>query len=226
MMCSFAEAGYVAVSTGYRLSDEAHFPAAVEDCKEAVRWLRANAERYGINPEQIAAMGASAGGHLAAMLAVTTPEDGFEGAGAHAEVSSAVQSSVAVSAPFDLRVPLSSEMTDQDDPLVARFLGGPPAEREEVARRASPVAYVRSVTTPLLIIHGTADNRVDRTQTEAMIRALEQADSPHESIFVEGGGHGMGIAREQEIFERVLAFLATHLSRAREADGDRHSSSY
>jgi acetyl esterase/lipase len=212
MMRSFAEAGYVAVSVGYRLSDEAKFPAAVEDCKQAVRWLRGNADRYGVDPRRIAAMGASAGGHLAALLALTTPEDGLEGNDPLPEESSAVQAAVVVAAPVDLRMPLSLEMADEDDPLVVRFLGGPLAENQDAARRASPVSYARNDAPPILIVHGTADKRVHVTQAEAMIHALEKARAPYEAILVEGGRHGMGIAREPETFDKVLAFLARHLN--------------
>jgi acetyl esterase/lipase len=218
MMCSFAEAGYVAVSIGYRLADEAPFPAAVEDCKLAVRWLRANSERYGIDPSRIAAMGASAGGHLAAMLAVTKPEDNLEGRGALPEISSAVQAAVAVAAPFDLRIPLSSKFSETDDPAVVRFLGGPLAEKNEEARRASPIAYIRGVTTPLMIVHGAADKRVCMNQAEAMARALEQAGSPHQVIIVEDGGHGMGIAREEKSLQRILVFLGVYLGKADPTD--------
>ena len=211
MMQSLVDAGYVAVSMDYRLADEAPFPAAVHDCKQAVRWLRAHAEHYGVDPKRIGVMGSSAGGHLASMLAVTTPTDGLEGeTGSLGELSS-VQVAVAVCAPFDLRVPLSSRLAGEDDPAVLRFLGGPISAKQDAARRASPITHVRKDSQPLLIVHGTGDKRVDLAQAEAMIRALEAAGAPHETILVEGGKHGMGIARRPEVSDRIMAFFGAHL---------------
>lgn len=215
MMRSFAEGGYVALSMEYRLSDEARFPAAVEDCKLAIRWLRAHAATYGVDPARIAAIGASAGGHLTAMLAVTRPDDGFDGDGPYGEQSSAIQAAVPVAAPFDLRAPLSLKI-GPDDPVVNRFLGGSVAELAEAARRASPIVYVRKELPPLLIVQGTADLRVDqRTQADVMIRDLQAAGAPYETLFVEGGNHGMGIAREPENLAKIQRFLDKHLNPAK-----------
>ena len=210
-MCRFAEEGYVALSIGYRLTDEAVFPAAVEDCKLAVRWLRAHAAEYGVDPTRIAAMGASAGGHLAAMLAVTQPQDGLEGNGGFAAESSAIQAAVPVCAPLDLRVPLSKDLAQTDDPLVVQFLGGPLAEKAEEARRASPLAHVRPGLPPILLVHGSADKRVNPEQTTRMAEALREAGCPHEVIMVEGGKHGMGIAREEPVSSQIIAFLNRYL---------------
>ncbi|HQP96881.1 MAG TPA: alpha-L-fucosidase [bacterium] len=210
MMCDFAKAGYAPLSIDYRLSDEAVFPAAVEDCKRAVRWLRAQADRYGVDPARVGAIGASAGGHLSAMLAVTTPRDGFEGEDNESDRSSAVQASVPICAPFDLRVPLTKNLANQDDPLVVRFLGGSLAQKADAAYRASPITCVRSDLPPMLIIHGTADNRVDVTQSISMADALRETGAPCELILVEGGKHGMDIVRDREVFEKILVFFEKH----------------
>jgi len=208
----FAEAGYVALSIEYRLSDDVKFPAAVEDCKLAVRWLRAHADRYGVDPDHIGAIGASAGGHLSAMLAVAGPAAGLEGDGPWQEYSSAVQAVVPVAAPFDLQAPLSLALAAEDDPIVVRFLGGSLKEKADAARKGSPVTYVRKELPPMLILQGTADKRVDRTiQADVMIGALAGAGAPHEAIFVEGGKHGMGIAREPEMLIRIVAFFDRYL---------------
>ncbi|MCC6696484.1 MAG: alpha-L-fucosidase [Candidatus Hydrogenedentes bacterium] len=217
-MYGFAEAGYVALSIGYRLTDEAIFPAAVEDCKLAVRWLRAHANQYGVDVDRVAAMGASAGGHLAAMLAVTQPQDGLEGNGGYASESSAVQAAVPVCAPLDLRVPLSKDLAQTDDPLVVQFLGGPLAEKAEEARRASPLAYVRPGLPPMLLVHGSADKRVNLEHTTRMAEALHEAACPYETIVVEGGKHGMGIAREEPVSSQIIAFLNRYL-RPAESEG-------
>ncbi|MCC6489566.1 MAG: alpha-L-fucosidase [Candidatus Hydrogenedentes bacterium] len=210
-MYRFAEEGYVALSIGYRLTDEAIFPAAVEDCKLAVRWLRAHAKEYGVDPTRIAAMGASAGGHLSAMLAVTQPGVELEGRGGYAEESSAIQAAVPVCAPLDLRVPLSKGLAHADDPLVVQFLGGPLAEKAEEARRASPLSYVRPGLPPMLLVHGSEDKRVDPGQTTRMAEALGKAGCPYEVIIVEGGKHGMGIARDEPVSSQIIAFLNRYL---------------
>ncbi|MCC6154624.1 MAG: alpha/beta hydrolase [Candidatus Hydrogenedentes bacterium] len=213
MLNMLAEAGYASASVGYRLSDEAPFPAAVEDCKLAVRFLRAHAPEYRIDPDHIGAIGASAGGHLAAMLAVTTKDDGLEGIGGYNEQSSAVQAAVAVCAPLNLEVPLSLNIHG-DDPVVVRFLGGPLSEMREAARRASPIAYVKPSTPPIYLLHGTADKRVHSGQSTAMAETLTKAGVPHEIVLVEGGNHGMGIAREPQAFAEIVKFLNKYLKPA------------
>ena len=210
MLNMLAESGYASASVGYRLSDEATFPAAVEDCKLAVRWLRAHAKEYRIDADHIGTIGASAGGHLAAMLAVTTKDDGLEGSGGYNEQSSAVQAAVAVCAPLNLEVPLSLNIQG-DDPVVVRFLGGPLAEKRDAAHRASPIAYVKPTTPPIYLLHGTADKRVHPGQSTAMAEALAKAGVPHEIVIVEGGIHGMGIAREPKAFAALVKFLDAHL---------------
>lgn len=210
MLNMLADAGYASASIGYRLSDEAPFPAAVEDCKLAVRWLRAHAKEYRIDADHIGTIGASAGGHLAAMLAVTTKEDGLDGSGGYDDQSSVVQAAVAVCAPLNLEVPLSLNIQG-DDPVVVRFLGGSLAEKREAARRASPIAYVKPSTPPIYLLHGTADKRVHTGQSTAMAEALAKAGVPHEIVLVEGGIHGMGIAREPQAFAAIVKFLDTYL---------------
>jgi acetyl esterase/lipase len=209
MLRRFADAGYVVASIEYRLSDEAPFPAAVQDCKRAIQWLRAHAGEYRIDPKRVGVIGVSAGGHLTAMLAVTRPEDGLESEGSNE--SSAVQAAIPVAAPFELRIPVSMETPDRVAPMVAQFLGGPLGEKADEARRASPVAYAHTQAAPMLIIHGTADKLVHLRQAKAMVAVLKKAQAPHEVLFVEGGKHGMGVALEAASFEKVLTFLATHL---------------
>ena len=214
MMRRFVEAGYVAVSINYRLSDEMRFPAAVEDCKLALRWLRLHASDYCVDPERIGVIGGSAGGHLSTMLAVTRPEDGLEGGGWAGE-SSAVQAAVAVCAPMDLREPLTPPPAEEPDPVVVRFLGSAAVVNADAARRASPISYVRKDLPPILLIHGTDDKRVDPGQSKAMASALNAAGAPCELMLVAGGKHGMGIARMDETFARILAFFGRYLQTSR-----------
>lgn len=211
LLNTLAENGYVGVSIAYRLSDEAKFPAAVEDCRLALRWLRANAAKYRIDPDQIGAIGASAGGHLSAMLAVAGSEASLDGTGGLAEYSSAVQAAIPVCGPMDLREPLSFKLGLENDDAVMRFLGGTPLALPEVARRASPAAYVRAGLPPMLLIHGTEDRRVELVQSTKFAEALKAVGAPVEVIAVEGGNHGMGIARTPEMVARIVAFFDAHL---------------
>jgi len=211
MLRAFADAGYIGVSIAYRLSDEAVFPAAVEDCKLAVRWLRANASTYGIDSNRIGAIGASAGGHLSAMLAVTTAADGLEGTGGCSYFPSTISAAVAVCGPLDLVNPLSLALAHEDDPLVVRFLGGTLAEKQDAAKRASPIYYVTATTPPLFLLHGTADKRVHPGQSTAMAEALARAGVPHRIVLVEGGKHGMDIAREDKMLAEIIAFFDEHV---------------
>jgi len=216
MMRTFAEAGFVSLSIEYRLSDEAPFPAGVEDCKSAIRWLRSHAEEYGIDPTRIGALGASAGGHLSAMLAVTGPEDGFDGDEPDSRFSARIQAAVPICAPLDLRVPISDGMFEGDDPVVVRFLGGPLSEKMDAAKRASPITYVKPGLPPLLLVHGTADRRVHISQSEGMAEALEKVSSSCELLPIEGGNHGMGIVRDEpEVLRRVVEFFERHLKNDR-----------
>ncbi len=211
MMNRFAHAGFVSLSINYRMSDEARFPAAVEDCKLAVRWLRAHADNYRVNPDAIGAMGTSAGGHLSAMLAVTRPEDGFDSAGGYEDQSSAIQAAVPVCGPMDMGIPLAEKSDGELDPLVIRFLPDAPVDLMQLARRASPLHYVHPKVPPMLLIHGTADKRVVVDHSQLMAETLKKADAPCELILVKDGGHGMGIARGEDVFKKILAFFEANL---------------
>src|SRR5579885_2808487 len=132
----FAALGFVAVTINYRLAGEAPFPAALADCKNAVRWLRAHAREYNIDPGHIGAYGNSAGGHLAMLLGMVGPDPRLEGDGPYQDQSSLVQAVVSDSGPIDL---LNQHRSGALRQVCERFLGGPPVgERAAVYRRASP----------------------------------------------------------------------------------------
>ncbi|HEV3138005.1 MAG TPA: alpha/beta hydrolase, partial [Pirellulales bacterium] len=168
----FAKLGFVAVTINYRLSGEAPFPAALDDCRCAVRWLRANAAKYHVDPARIGAWGNSAGGHLALLLGLMPPEapDKHE---PYADQSNQVQAVVSDSGPIDL---LTQYEHKQLIGVVEKFMGGPPeGARRADYQRASPVHYVSEKIPPLLLIYGVIDTQVDVLLTDQFVAALGRA---------------------------------------------------
>jgi len=201
-----AKAGYVAVSIGYRLAPKHIFPAQVEDSKCAVRWFRANAERLHVDPNRIGVVGSSAGAHLAMMLGVTDSGDGLEGSGGSAETSSRVQAVVSYAGPTNLL----SEYPNVSKGLLATFLGGPVKDRQDEARRASPITYVNAGDPPMLLIQGTKDPLVPHAQAFEMAEALTKAGAPGRVEILLGEGHGWPKEHER-VMAATYAFLARYL---------------
>lgn len=193
----FAERGFAMASIDYRLSSKATFPAAVHDVKSAVRWLRAIAGEYGLDASRIGIWGLSAGGHLAA-LAALSGEDEFVGdEDSHREFSSAVQAVVAGYPPTDFlqmdpqRDPASTvKRSAEADSYESRFLGAPIETVPELARKANPAAYVKPGAPPFLLAHGTADQMVPLGQSELLFDALGVAGNDVTLCVVDGLGHG------------------------------------
>jgi acetyl esterase/lipase len=169
----FAKLGFVAVTINYRLSKEAPFPAALHDCKCAVRWLRANAAKYQVDPNLIGAWGNSAGGHLALMLGMVDKQAGLEGDGPYQEQSSMVQSVVSDSGPIDL---LYQHQHHQIPTAIEPFLGGPP-EGQRIAdyKLASPINHISRQTPPLMLIYGGADTQVGVETADHFVTELGRA---------------------------------------------------
>lgn len=156
---ALAARGFVTVSISYRLSGEAKFPAAIQDCKAAVRWLRANATTYGVNPEAIGVTGLSAGGHLAALLATSGGVAALEGAGGNADASSQVQACMAMGAQSDLESARIGELSSRpDDPFYRTFLGAAQAEMPQVYALASPRHHLDQADPPLAFMAGELDD--------------------------------------------------------------------
>jgi len=207
---ALAGRGYVAVSPDYRLATaQARFPAQVEDCKAAVRWLRANAVKYNIDPDHIGAVGFAAGGHLACMLGVTDKEDGLDGAGGNADVSSRVQAVVSFFGPTDLTAkdwgPGVSERN------LVPLLGGTADEKPEAYRKASPLTYAGKDAAPLLLFHGAVDKMVPVDQSRRLAEKVASAGGAAELVVVEGEGHGFGREKLLQCLGKMVTFFDERL---------------
>lgn len=207
---------YAVASITYRLSWEATFPAQIHDGKAAVRWLRAHADRYGLDPERIGVWGASAGGHLAALLGTSGGVAELEGAvGGHLDQESRVQAVCVFFGPTDLLAALEPgawpSQASSTSP-VALLLGGPVVEQADLARLASPVAHVSADDPPFLLVHGDRDATVPVDQSERLHRALTSAGVSSTLYIVRGAGHGIGsVRRDPAVDELVRQFFDRHL---------------
>ncbi|MEM7412825.1 MAG: alpha/beta hydrolase [Myxococcota bacterium] len=166
-----AEAGYVAVAPRYRLAPTHRFPAQLHDLKEVVRWMRVHAEELGIDERRVAAFGYSSGGHLAALLATSDPEDGLEGPTAFPGVSSEVQALVAGGSPTDL-----SNLGP--NPVVPQLLGGSADELPDLAAAASPVSFVTPDDPPAFLYHGRFDLFIPADQSRRLQQAFAREGVP------------------------------------------------
>ena len=204
---------YIGATIGYRLSNEATWPAQVHDCKAAIRWLRANAEKYGIDKERIAVMGTSAGGHLVAMLGVSQRVRGLEGTiGPHLDQSSRVACVVDQYGPTELLTmdDYPGRLTHNDAGSPESLLvGGPIQQNKATSRNASPLTHVSRDDVPILIVHGTDDPLVPFNQSERFLKALVKAGVDAHLIQMTDGGHGGFNSRELD--SRVNTFLENHL---------------
>lgn len=203
--------GFVVVSITYRFSQEAVFPAQIEDCKAAVRFVRAHAGELGIDPKRLGAWGASAGGHLAALLGTTNGDKTLEGkVGGNLDQSSDVQAVVDWFGPADfsdiLARPDDARFQQAIQP-VTQLLGG---KDKALAQQASPAAHAAKDAAPMLIMHGDKDNTVPISQSQTLAKALKDAGADVTFITVNGSGHGF---RGNDAARASFDFLAKHLAK-------------
>jgi acetyl esterase/lipase len=212
-----AARGFVGASAEYRLSGEAPFPAAIEDTKCAVRYLRANAQKYGIDPDRIGVAGSSAGAHLALLIGTAPASAGLEGRGGWDGVPSRVQAVLSWFGPADFSVgPTAFERGK--GPSIIAFLGGTPKQNPANYRNASPVTWVAKGDPPLLMFHGDEDTTVPHDQSVRMEAAYRKAGLDVELVTVKYAGHGFKQAGNRpispsfpEILEKSLAFFQDKL---------------
>lgn len=157
---ALANNGFVAVTIDYRLSGVAPFPAQIQDCKAAVRWLRLNAEKYGIDTSRIGAIGHSAGGHLAALLASSGGCAALEGADENNTVSSSINAAVAMGAQTDFLSERNKEVSSDPErgQIWRQFMGGTQAEKPELYSLASPLYHLDKSDPPIAFIAGELDD--------------------------------------------------------------------
>jgi acetyl esterase/lipase len=213
--------GYAVASLSYRFTQVAPFPAQIEDCRAAIRWLRAHAAEHGYDPARIGVAGESAGGLLAALLG--TESDAGDG------VSTRVQAVVALCPGTDLtqedvdlvKMPALLASADPKEVRLGKIIqsraatmraayGGPPEEHREMARRMSPVTHVTADDPPFYLIHGDRDDLVPIAQSELMEAALKKAGVPVTFEVVKGAGHGFGRPKP-DMMARIKAFFDANL---------------
>ncbi len=222
---SLAEAGYVVASIEYRTAPTAIFPEPIEDVKAAIRYLRANAERFHIDDKNIGIVGESSGGYLAAFAGVTNGITRFD-RGEYLNKSSAVQAVVDLYGPSDLSA-VGADFTSTKQRLYyssgsAEALwingigvfggvdGGVLADRKRL-EEANPISYIKKSTSPFLLMHGDRDQMVSPSQTEILHEALLKAGIDSTRYLVKNAGHG-GLTWVQPVVEKIIQdFLDRHL---------------
>jgi acetyl esterase/lipase len=211
LLARLVERGYLGASINYRLSGEAVFPAQIEDCRCAIRFLRSRAKQYHIDPDRIGVWGESAGGHLAALLGTAGGLKEFDGSGGAAELSSRVQAVCAWFAPSDL--PSQARWSGMADQAIAKLLGGTVADHPEKAAKASPITHVSADDPPFLLMHGDQDALVPPVQSEKLHAALTKAGVKSTLHIVKGAGHRLFTGAEVETI--VDDFFDQHLLRGK-----------
>ena len=187
---------YAGVSIGYRLSNEAKWPAQIHDCKAAIRWVKANAVKHGLDGRKIAVHGTSAGGHLVAMLGTSAGVKAMDGSiGAYTSQSTKVACVVDYFGPTNfLRMNDFESRIDHDakDSPEGLLIGGPVQDNKKKTLTADPISYVSKEDSPFLIMHGTKDMAVPYNQSVILHSALKKIGVPSALLTVTGGGHGVG----------------------------------
>jgi acetyl esterase/lipase len=207
-----ATGDYAAVSVGYRLSTEVKWPNQIHDCKAAIRYIRAHANEWNIDPDRLGATGSSAGGHLVTLLGLSGGNADLEGdIGEYTSQSSNVRCVVNYCGPTDMGAPLmQGDAAKVDDPAVAGLIGGPLKDNADKVKAASPLTHVSAKAVPIMTVHGTADMRVNFTHAVNLDAALKKAGASHLLIEMKGAPHGLP-TNNPELVKRVRQFWDLHL---------------
>ncbi len=204
--------GYLVAAIDYRLAPRFKFPAQIEDVKCAIRFLRANADTYSIDPARIGIFGDSAGGHLAALAGVTDYSSGFGVSGGYYDQSDGVQAVVDMFGPADLTLTYQ-----QNNSMHIEHVFGTIDPLSPIIKQASPVTYVSDDAPPFLILHGEQDNEVRLEQSEILYQRLTAANVPVSLIVVSNSGHGLepvggtAFPNRHEITRLIVDFFDKYL---------------
>lgn len=217
---TFARLGYAVASVDYRLAAEARWPAPLADAKAAVRWLRANAGGYRLDPNRIAAWGVSSGGQLASLLGLTSDQPALEGDEGNPGVSSAVRAVASWAGASDLSTLDAQALpgatrTDEVGSPVRTLLGCAPAQCPQLARQASPQTYVKPGDPPFFLCHGTVDHQVPYAQSVAFQQALQRANVPVKLDYAQNADanfQGASPRQKDDMYNDLRTFLDTYLA--------------
>jgi acetyl esterase/lipase len=201
------------VTVDYRLAPKYQFPAAVLDVKAAVRWLRLNARRYGVDPARIGAYGQSAGAHLAQFLGVTADVRRFDGQD-NPGPPSGVAAVVNFYGPADF--PKQYPKSVDASKVLPLWLGGDLTTAMRRHVEASPLYWITPDAAPTLRVQGTKDPYLDMEQAVWLVDRLKASQVEAELLVIEGAGHGFQGEDAKRADAAMMAFLDRHLKRARE----------
>lgn len=211
LVLRLAERGYVALTVTYRLAPKYPFPAAVHDTKAAVRWVRANASKYKIDPARVGVTGGSAGGHLAQFLGVTAGVKEFEGDGDNAGQSSAVTCVVNVYGPSDFTKSYGKSVDAAE--VLPLFLGGNLETQRFRHLLSSPLYWVTPRAAPTLCIHGTEDKYVAHEQAVWLVDKMNASGASAELLTLQGAGHGFKGKDAETAEAALMAFFDKQLKK-------------
>ncbi len=213
LRAGYVEQGYAVASINYRLSGHAVFPAQIEDCKAAIRWLRAHAKEYSLDPQRFGVWGSSAGGHLVALIGTSADVKDFD-VGAHQDQSSRVQAVCDYYGPTDFTVFVTTpgyESHATDASPEAKLIGGAVMQNKDKAARVNPITYVTKDDPPFLIVHGDKDPTVPINQSQLLFDALKKSEVSAHLHTIHGAGHGGPGFAGKNIDEMVRQFFAEQL---------------
>jgi acetyl esterase/lipase len=206
----FAKQGYVSATVQYRLVPAGRWPAQIEDVKCAVRYLRANADKFGLDKDRFGAIGFSAGAHLSMLLGTMDKPDGLEGSGGNADQSSKVQAVVSYFGPTDLS---QRDFPPNVNMMLYDFLGGTPDDQPQAFKAASPITYVDKNDAPILHFQGTKDRLVPYAQAYLLSDAMTKAGLGGRIELLSGADHGWGNPELARTVAATAAFFAEHLKK-------------
>ncbi|WP_395744289.1 prolyl oligopeptidase family serine peptidase [Prosthecobacter sp.] len=213
LRAGYVAQGYAVASINYRLSGHAVFPAQIEDCKAAIRWLRAHAKEHSLDPQRFGVWGSSAGGHLVALIGTSGDVKEFD-VGANLDQSSRVQAVCDYYGPTDFTVFVTTpgyESHATDSSPEAKLIGGAVMQNKDKAARVNSITYVTKDDPPFLIVHGDKDPTVPINQSQLLFEALKKAEVSAHFHTIHGAGHGGPGFAGKNIDDMVSQFFAQRL---------------